>query len=100
MKHKQHIPDRIEWASCVRCGEPKRPHRICTTHLDICAMRDEEWKAHNTAKSLENTNMTQKEWTWRINIYHYMNVEVKNSGVMYISVNSWSSHNILFNPGS
>ena len=53
MKHKQHIPDRIEWAPCLRCGEPKRPHRICTAHIDICAMRDEEYEAHLKKKGSE-----------------------------------------------
>ena len=46
MKWQQHIPDRVEWSVCVKCGEPRRPHRICTAHMDICAMRDDEWKAH------------------------------------------------------
>ena len=44
MKHGKYIPDRIEWKTCERCGEAKRPHRICTKHIDICALRDEEWQ--------------------------------------------------------
>ena len=46
MKWQQHIPDRIDWVVCTRCGEPKRPHRICTAHMDICAMREEDYKVH------------------------------------------------------
>ena len=45
MKHGKYIPDRIEWHTCKRCGEPKRPHRICTKNMDICALRDDEWQA-------------------------------------------------------
>jgi large subunit ribosomal protein L32 len=46
MKWKQHIPEPIAWYKCNRCGEPKRHHRICTKHADICAMRDEEYSSH------------------------------------------------------
>lgn len=45
MKHLQHVPDKIGWLQCKKCGEPKRPHRICTKHIDICAMRDDEYEA-------------------------------------------------------
>ena len=41
IKHKRYFPDRVAWVSCKRCGEPKQPHRFCTTHIDICAMREE-----------------------------------------------------------
>jgi large subunit ribosomal protein L32 len=44
MKHLQHVPDKIGWLQCKKCGEPKRPHRICTKHIDICAMRDDEYE--------------------------------------------------------
>ena len=54
MKWQQHIPDRVEWSVCVKCGEPRRPHRICTAHMDICAMRDDEWKAHKARTDVED----------------------------------------------
>ncbi len=43
MKHGRYIPDRIDWYLCEKCGEPKRPHRICTAHIDICAIRKKDW---------------------------------------------------------
>ena len=51
MKHLQHVPDKVQWYTCTRCGEPKRPHRICTKHLDICALRDEDWDAIKSKKA-------------------------------------------------
>eukprot|EP01041_Mallomonas_annulata_P005364 gene5364-10723_t len=44
MKHLRYIPNRVVWGTCTRCGEPKRPHRICSTNLEICAMREEDWE--------------------------------------------------------
>lgn len=55
MKHAQHIPEKINWYVCKKCGEPKRPHRICTTHLDICAMRDNEWEEFKKARTTDDT---------------------------------------------
>lgn len=57
-KWEQHIPDRIEWVQCDRCGESKRPHRICTKHIDICAMRDDEYALHKerTASNKESNS--------------------------------------------
>lgn len=46
MKWAQHIPDKVSWSLCERCGSPKRPHRICSENMEICAMRDEEYQAH------------------------------------------------------
>jgi ribosomal protein L32 len=37
---------------CERCGEAKRPHRICTDNVEICAMRDEDWQVYK--KSMGN----------------------------------------------
>mmetsp|Transcript_27815 Transcript_27815/g.28062 ORF Transcript_27815/g.28062 Transcript_27815/m.28062 type:complete len:144 (-) Transcript_27815:9-440(-) len=44
-KHLQHVPDKVLWTECKRCGQPKRPHRICTTNKEICALRESEWNA-------------------------------------------------------
>jgi len=43
MKHLQHVPEPVNWYKCDRCGEPKRPHRICTANLDICALSEEDY---------------------------------------------------------
>ena len=51
MKWKQHIPKPVGWSRCERCGEAKRPHRICTKHADICAMREEEYVEHLRTKT-------------------------------------------------
>ncbi len=55
MKHKQHIPDKIGWYTCEKCGEPKRPHRICTKNINICAMRPWEYKQY-IAKNSNNSD--------------------------------------------
>lgn len=47
----QHIPDKIEWASCERCGQPKRPHRICKKNMEFCAMRDDEYAEYAKKKA-------------------------------------------------
>lgn len=44
MKHGKFVPDRIEWMTCEKCGEPKRPHRICTDHIEVCALTPEQWE--------------------------------------------------------
>jgi large subunit ribosomal protein L32 len=56
MKHKQHIPDKVQWYTCTRCGEPKRPHRICTKHMDICALREDEWEAKKQKDAAASTS--------------------------------------------
>lgn len=42
-KHLRYFPDKVTWVKCDRCGEPKQPHRICTTNIEVCGMREEEW---------------------------------------------------------
>ena len=51
MKHFLYYPDKVPWVRCTKCGEPKRPHRICTDNVEICAMRDDEYEAHMKAKA-------------------------------------------------
>ena len=43
MKHKRYFPKTVAYHVCARCGEEKRPHRICMAHKEICAMREEDW---------------------------------------------------------
>ena len=40
----KYVPDPVAWHMCEKCGEPKRPHRICTKHIDVCALRKEDWE--------------------------------------------------------
>ena len=44
LKSIRHTPQKIGWYTCKKCGEPKRPHRICTQNLDICALKQEDWE--------------------------------------------------------
>jgi len=57
MGHKRFFPKRIEWYKCLRCGEPKRPHRICTKNVDICALREDEWLAIKKSRDEANNNI-------------------------------------------
>jgi ribosomal protein L32 len=50
MKHKQYFPKPVQWYFCEKCGESKLPHRICTKHLDICAMKPDEWKEYKAKR--------------------------------------------------
>ncbi len=43
MGHKNYVPPSVNWFTCEKCGEPKRQHRICTTHLEVCALKPEDW---------------------------------------------------------
>lgn len=54
-KHMKFFPDRVNWEKCDRCGDPKRPHRICTDHKEVCAMRKEEYEEYRVKKASEDT---------------------------------------------
>lgn len=58
MKHLQHVPEPVNWYKCNRCGEPKRTHRICTTHMDICALSDEDYE--KTISNNSSSNISDK----------------------------------------
>jgi len=62
MKHKQHIPEKIGWYTCEKCGEPKRQHRICTKNMNICAMRPWEYKEYVAKNSNSNEKVTEKKF--------------------------------------
>jgi ribosomal protein L32 len=53
LKHERKIPHKIEWSYCKRCGKPRRPHRVCTEFLEICAMREKDYKIHMRNKEAE-----------------------------------------------
>ena len=53
MKHTRYFPKKVNWFTCPRCGEPKRPHRICTTYKEICAMRERDWRALKSREGQE-----------------------------------------------
>jgi large subunit ribosomal protein L32 len=55
-KHKQHIPEAIGWSRCIKCGEPKRPHRICTKNIEVCAMKPAEYEAYLNSGSVTTTS--------------------------------------------
>jgi ribosomal protein L32 len=44
MRHGQHIPKKVHWYTCERCGESRKPHRVCVKNSDICALREDEWQ--------------------------------------------------------
>ena len=61
MKHFRYIPQKVNWHTCLKCGEPKLPHRICTKHLDICALTTEQWVLKKkTVDTLNNNEIPPK----------------------------------------
>ncbi len=73
-KHMRFFPDPVPWAKCDRCGEPKRPHRICSEHSDICGMRPDEYEAHKQKEKNSSTD-NQSQYFERRNcrIFAFLN---------------------------
>lgn len=46
MKHLQHVPKPVQWITCAHCGEPKRPHRVCSKDPVLCATPVNKMKAN------------------------------------------------------
>jgi ribosomal protein L32 len=61
LKHERKIPHKIEWSYCKRCGKPRRPHRVCTEFLEICAMREKDYKIHMRNKEAEKLAQQQED---------------------------------------
>ncbi len=49
-KHKRYEVEAKPWGICKKCGEAKLPHRICKKHVEICAMKDDEWNEYVASK--------------------------------------------------
>ncbi len=60
-KHIRYFPDKVAWVRCDRCGEPKRPHRICSDQAEICAMRPEEYEAYKAKNGESKKTVEAKE---------------------------------------
>jgi ribosomal protein L32 len=59
-KHISYVPKAKGWNLCQKCGEAKLPHRICKTHLEVCAMSDEEWQEKKlTIKKLKEQSSSE-----------------------------------------
>lgn len=58
IKHQKYLLDKVGWSECARCGQPKLPHRICRKNLDICAMREEDWKVEKLRREVEQARVT------------------------------------------
>lgn len=52
MRHAQHIPKKVNWYVCERCGESRKPHRVCLKNTEICALREDEWQARKMGASI------------------------------------------------
>ena len=57
-KEGRYVPPKIGWYTCKKCGEPKRPHRICSKNVNICAIKDKDW--NDTQEKLVNTHANVK----------------------------------------
>ena len=55
------FPEKVAWVKCEKCGEPKRPHRICTDNIDICAMRPEEYAEYLAKEVAEEAKNAEKK---------------------------------------
>ena len=39
-KEGRYVAQKVGWYVCKKCGEPKRPHRICSKNFSVCSIKD------------------------------------------------------------